>query len=65
MLCRIPRLLNMKPYITAVAIAELLISAPAITFAAGDNLRPSAAKKSTRVYDMRKNPQRRRQNNRP
>ncbi|MFA6384539.1 MAG: type II glyceraldehyde-3-phosphate dehydrogenase, partial [Candidatus Omnitrophota bacterium] len=48
-----PRLLCIRKTIAVITIAQFVLSSPAVIFAAGDNLRPAAAKNSPRVYDVR------------
>lgn len=48
------RSLCTKRIIAAITIAQFIAGAPAAAFAAGGNLRPSAAKSSHRVYEVRK-----------
>lgn len=51
---KVPHARCAKKVVAAIMITQLFIGTPAVSFAAGDNLRPSAAKNSARVFDVRK-----------
>ena len=48
-----PLLLCARKFVAVVTIAQFALSSPSATFAQDDHLRPSAAKNSRRVYDVR------------